>query len=56
MLGRQEKYQFSYMEMAYLDYALCTEDGEEELWNSNDGYDILIIGDNCKLELQQSNL
>ena len=38
------------------DYALCTEDGEEELWNSNDGYDILIIGDNCKLELQQSNL
>lgn len=33
------------------DYALCTEDGEEELWNSNDGYDILIIGENCKLAI-----
>jgi hypothetical protein len=33
------------------DYALCTEDGEEDLWNSNDGYDILIIGENCKLAL-----
>jgi hypothetical protein len=33
------------------DYALCTEDGEEELWNSNDGYDILIIGENCELDL-----
>ena len=25
--------------------------GEEELWNSNDGYDILIIGENCELDL-----
>lgn len=31
------------------DYALCTEDGEEELWNSKDGYDILVIGENCEL-------
>lgn len=35
----------------FFDYALCTEDGEEKLWNSNDGYDILIIGENCKLAL-----
>ena len=34
-----------------LDYALCTEDGTEELWNSNDGYDVLIVGENCELEL-----
>ena len=34
-----------------LDYALCTEDGPEELWNSNDGYDVLIVGENCELEL-----
>ena len=33
------------------DYTLCSEDGEEELWNSNDGYDILVIGENCKLAL-----
>ena len=32
------------------DYALCTEDGAEELWNSNDGYEILVIGENCELE------
>lgn len=34
-----------------LDYALCTEDGTEELWNSNDGYDVLIVGENCEFEL-----
>ena len=34
-----------------LDYALCTEDGTEELWNANDGYDVLIVGENCELEL-----
>ena len=34
-----------------LDYAVCTEDGTEELWNSNDGYDVLIVGENCELEL-----
>ena len=34
-----------------LDYALCTEDGTEELWNSNDEYNILIVGENCELEL-----
>ena len=34
-----------------LDYALCTEDGTEELWNTNDGYDVLIVGENCELEL-----
>ena len=34
-----------------LNYALCTEDGTEELWNSNDGYDVLIVGENCELEL-----
>lgn len=34
-----------------LDYALCTEDGTEELWNSNDGYDVLVVGENCELEL-----
>ena len=34
-----------------LDYALCTEDGTEELWNSNDGYDVLIAAENCELAL-----
>ena len=34
-----------------LDYALCTEDGTEKLWNSNDGYDVLIVDENCKLAL-----
>lgn len=33
------------------DYALCTEDGKKEVWNSKDGYDILVIGKNCKLAL-----
>ena len=33
------------------DYALCTEDGEEELWNSRDGYDVLVISENCELAL-----
>lgn len=32
------------------DYSLCTEDGEE-LWNSGDGYDVLVIGENCDLAL-----
>ena len=31
------------------DYALCTEDGEEELWNSYDGYSVLVVGENCEL-------
>ena len=34
-----------------LDYALCTEDGTEKLWNSNDGYDVLIVDENCELAL-----
>lgn len=33
------------------DYALCTDDGEEELWNSKDGYDVLVIGENCELAI-----
>ena len=35
----------------FFDYALCTEDGKEEIWNSKDGYEILVIGKNCKLAL-----
>ena len=33
------------------DYSLVTEDGEEELWNSEDGYDVLVLGENCELVL-----
>lgn len=33
------------------DYSLVTEDGEEELWNSKDGYDVLTLGVNCELAL-----
>lgn len=33
------------------DYSLITEDGEEELWNSKDGYDVLVYGENCELSL-----
>ena len=33
------------------DYSLVTEDGEEELWNSKEGYDILVLGENCELAL-----
>ena len=33
------------------DYSLITEDGEETIWNSSDGYDIPIIGDNCELDI-----
>ena len=33
------------------DYSLITEDGEEELWNSKDGYDVLVLGENCELAL-----
>lgn len=33
------------------DYSLITEDGEEELWNSEESYDILVLGENCKLAL-----
>lgn len=35
-----------------LDYNLITEDGEEEIWNTNEGYDILIIGKNCNLDIK----
>ena len=35
----------------FFDYSLITEDGEEELWNSEDGYDVLILGENCELSL-----
>lgn len=31
------------------DYTLGTDDGEEEIWNSDDGYNILTIGINCHL-------
>ena len=33
------------------DYSLCTEDGKEELWNSENGYDVLVLGENCELAL-----
>ena len=33
------------------DYFLGTEDGEEELWNSKEGYDVLILGENCELAI-----
>lgn len=33
------------------DYSLVTEDGEEELWNSENGYEILVLGENCELTL-----
>ena len=33
------------------DYILITEDGEEELWNSEDGYDVLVLGENCEFAL-----
>lgn len=33
------------------DYSLVTDDGEEEIWNSTEGYDVLIIGKNCELAL-----
>jgi hypothetical protein len=32
-------------------YALCTEDERNVLWNSNEGYDVLVIGENCELAL-----
>lgn len=31
------------------DYSLFTEDGKQELWNSEEGYDVLILGENCEL-------
>lgn len=34
-----------------LDYSLITHDGNDEIWNSNEGYDVLILGENCKLAL-----
>lgn len=33
------------------DYSLCTEDGEEELWNSIDGYEVYVLGEDCNLSL-----
>lgn len=33
-------------------YVLCSEGGTEELWNSIDGYDVLVIGKDSKLSLQ----
>lgn len=33
-------------------YVLCSEDGTEEIWNSIDGYDVLVIGKDSKLSLQ----
>ena len=33
------------------DYSLVTEDGEEEIWNSKAGYDVLVLGENCELVL-----
>ncbi len=34
-----------------LDYTLMSQDAEEEIWNSNEGYDVLIVGENCNLAL-----
>lgn len=33
------------------DYTLGTGDGDEEIWNAEDGFDTLIIGINCHLSL-----
>lgn len=33
------------------DYSLVTDNGEEELWNSENGYDVLVLGENCELAL-----
>lgn len=33
-------------------YVLCSEGGTEEIWNSIDGYDVLVIGKDSKLSLQ----
>ena len=33
------------------DYSLVSEDRKEELWNSEEGYDILVLGENCMLAL-----
>ena len=32
------------------DYNLITEDREEEIWNSSDGYDIPIVDENCEID------
>ena len=34
------------------DYALVTKNGEDEIWNSNDDYDVLVLDKNCELALQ----
>lgn len=34
-----------------LKYSLCIEDGEETLRNSNEGCNVLVIGENCKLDI-----
>lgn len=34
-----------------LDYSLMIHDGKDGIWNSNEGYDVLIWGENCKLAL-----
>ena len=34
-----------------LDYSLDTFDGSEAIWNSTDGYEISIIGENCQLDV-----
>jgi len=33
------------------DYSLVSEDRKEELWNSEEGYDILVLGENCMFAL-----
>lgn len=33
-----------------LDYSLDTSDGIETIWNTEDGYEVLIPGVNCKLD------
>lgn len=34
-----------------MEYSLCTLDGQEEIWNSSNQYDVPIIGENCKLDI-----
>lgn len=40
----------------FFDYNLITEDREEEIWNSSDGYDILIVDENCEIDLCGLNI
>lgn len=51
-IGEAEKIPVLVYGNGLFNYVLCSEDGTEETWNSTDGYDVLIIGKDSKLELQ----